>query len=89
LKHDRLQRRHHGAHDCLDGLFNRRAVGLSEAVLNVALCGSVKGHLAAPGAARERRYQRPMPSPPLPPRDSHALVARDGFRALAGGAKLE
>jgi len=31
----------------------------------------------------------PMPSPPLPPRDRHALVARDGFRALAGGAKLE
>jgi hypothetical protein len=31
----------------------------------------------------------PMPSPPLPPRDRHALVARDGFRALAGGGKLE
>jgi hypothetical protein len=31
----------------------------------------------------------PMPSPPLRPRDSHALVARDGFRALAGGAKVE
>jgi translation initiation factor IF-1 len=31
----------------------------------------------------------PMPSPPLRPRDSHALVARDGFRALGGGAKVE
>ena len=31
----------------------------------------------------------PMPSPPLRPRDSHALVARDGFRALADGAKVE
>jgi hypothetical protein len=31
----------------------------------------------------------PIPSPPLPSRDSHAVVARDGFRALAGGAKLE
>ena len=59
--------------------------GVSEAVLNVALCGWPRGHLAAPAAACERQYQ--MPSPP--PRDSHALVARDGFRALAGGAKLE
>jgi hypothetical protein len=31
----------------------------------------------------------PMPSLPLRPGDSHALVALDGFRALAGGAKVE
>jgi hypothetical protein len=31
----------------------------------------------------------PVPSAPLRPRDSHALVARAGFRALAGGAKVE
>jgi hypothetical protein len=31
----------------------------------------------------------PVPSVPLRPRDSHALVARDGFRALDGGATVE
>jgi hypothetical protein len=31
----------------------------------------------------------PMRSPQLRPRDGHALVARDGFRGLAGGAKVE
>lgn len=31
----------------------------------------------------------PMPSPPFPPRDSDALVARDGFRTLADGARVE
>jgi hypothetical protein len=31
----------------------------------------------------------PMPSPPFPPRNSDALVARDGFRTLADGAKVE
>jgi hypothetical protein len=33
--------------------------------------------------------EEPMPSPPLRPRASHALVARDGVRALALGAKVE
>ena len=73
----------------LTGLFNRRAGGLAEAVLDVELRGWLKGHLAARGAARERRYQRADSAPPLPSRDSHAVVARDGFRALAGGGKLE
>jgi hypothetical protein len=31
----------------------------------------------------------PTPSPPFPPRDSDALVARDGFRTLADGARVE
>ena len=31
----------------------------------------------------------PMPSPPLRPRDSDALVARDGLRTLAAGATVE
>jgi hypothetical protein len=31
----------------------------------------------------------PVPSLPLRPRDSHALVARDAFGALDGGAKVE
>ena len=48
-----------------------------------------RGHLAAPGARVSGNTNEPMPSPPLRPRDSHALVARDGFRALAGGAKVE
>jgi hypothetical protein len=33
--------------------------------------------------------EEPMPSPPLRPLDGHALVARGGFRGLAGGAKVE
>jgi len=53
------------------------------------LCGSVKGHLAAPGERVSGDPNEPMPSPPLRHRDSHALVARDGFRALAGGAMVE
>ena len=48
-----------------------------------------RGHLAAPGQRVSGDTEEPMPSPPLRPRDSHALVARDGFRALAGGAKVE
>jgi hypothetical protein len=58
-------------------------------VLNAALCGSVSGDLAPPGERVSGDTEEPMPSPPLRPRDSHALVARDGFRALAGGAKVE
>jgi hypothetical protein len=61
--------------------------GVSEAVFNAALCGWVKGHLAAPGVSGNTN--EPMRSPHLRPRDSHALVARDGFRGLAGGAKVE
>jgi hypothetical protein len=72
-------------------LFNSRDApgGLSEAVLSAARCGWVKGRLAAPGQRVSGNTSEPMPSPPLPPRDSDALVARDGFRALAGGAKVE
>jgi hypothetical protein len=84
--------RHHAAHDyCRDGAVQPGDApgGLSEAVLNVALCGWVKGHLAAPGARVSGNTNEPMPSPPLRPRGSHALVARDGFRALGGGAKVE
>jgi hypothetical protein len=46
-------------------------------------------HLAAPGQRVSGITNEPMPSPRLRPRDSHALVARDAFRALAGGAKVE
>jgi hypothetical protein len=72
----------------LTGPFNRRdAPGdLSEAVLSAALCGSMKGHLAAPGPGVSRDTNAPMP---LRPRDRDALVARDGLRTLAGGAKVE
>ena len=52
-------------------------------------CGWVKRHLAAPGERVSGNTEEPMPSPPIRPRDSHALVARDGFRGLAGGAKVE
>jgi hypothetical protein len=39
--------------------------------------------------AGERQYQRADAVAAVPPRDSDALVARDGFRTLAGGAKVE
>jgi hypothetical protein len=58
-------------------------------VLNLALCGWVNGHLAAAGARVSGNTNEPVTSPPLRPRDSHALVARDGFRALPGGATVE
>jgi hypothetical protein len=48
--------------------------------------------LAAPrvsGSTNCLPDDEPMLLPPLPPRDSRALVARDGFRALFGGAKVE
>lgn len=48
-----------------------------------------RGHLAAPGGRVSGDTEEPMPSPPLRPRDSHALVARDGFRGLPGGRKVE
>jgi hypothetical protein len=63
--------------------------GLPEAMLSAALCGPMKGHLACVRTPGHRRYQRAEPSPPLPPRDSDALGARDGFRTLADGAKVE
>jgi hypothetical protein len=63
--------------------------GLSEAVLSAALCGWATGHLAAPGQRVSGNTKEPIPSPPLPARDGDALVARDGFRTLAGGAKVE
>jgi hypothetical protein len=73
------------------GPFNRRdaPVGLSEPVLSAAPCGSMEGHLAAPGQRVSGDTNAPMPSPPLPPRDSDALAARDGLRTLADGAKVE
>jgi hypothetical protein len=49
----------------------------------------MKGHLAAPGHRVSSDTNAPMPSPPFPPRDSDALVARNGFRALADGATIE
>jgi len=72
----------------LTGPFNRRDApgGLSEPVLSAALCGSMEGHLAAPGHRVSRDTDAPMPSRP---RDSDALVARDGLRTLAAGAKVE
>jgi hypothetical protein len=75
----------------LTGPFNRRDApgGLSEAMLSAALCGSMEGHLAAPGNPVSGNTNEPMPSPPFPPRNSDALVARDGFRTLAEGAKVE
>jgi hypothetical protein len=63
--------------------------GLSAAALSAARCGSMKGHLAAPGRRVSGNTNEPMPSPPFPPRDSDALVARDGFRTLADGARVE
>ena len=63
--------------------------GRPEAMLSAAQCGPIKGHLAAPGHRVSGDTNEPMPSPPLPPRDSDALVARDGFRALADGASVE
>jgi hypothetical protein len=48
----------------------------------------VKG-LAAPGQWVSGDTNEPMPLPPLRPCDRHALVERDGFGALAGGAKVE
>jgi hypothetical protein len=72
----------------LTGLLNRRDApgGLSAAVLSAALCGSMNGHLSAPGHRVSGNTNEPMPSPPFPPRNSDALVARDGFRTLADGA---
>ena len=73
----------------LTGLFNPRDGGLPAAVLSAALRGSIDGHLAAPGHRVSGDTNEPMPSPPFPPRDGDAVVARDGFRMLAGGAKVE
>jgi len=82
------QRQQHAAHDCPDGAVQppRRARRLSEPVLGAALCRSMKGHLAAPGHRVNGDTNGPMP---LRPRDSDALVARDGLRTLAEGAKVE
>jgi hypothetical protein len=50
-RHDRRQRQRHAAHFCLDGAVQPRDApgGLPEAMLSAALCGPMKGHLAAPG----------------------------------------
>src|SRR5687768_7463430 len=60
--------------------------GLSEAVLGAALCGSMEGLLVAPGQRVGGNTNALMR---LSPRNSDALVVRDGFRTLAEGAKLE
>ncbi len=79
------------ADDWLDGAVNLHDAsgGLSEAVLSAALCGSMEGHLAAHADRESGSINEPMPSAPLPPRDSDVLVARGGFRTLAEGAKVE
>jgi hypothetical protein len=73
------------------GLFNPRDApgGVSAAVLSAARCGSIDGHLAAPGNRVSGDTNEPMPSPPFPPRDSDALVARVGLGTLADGARVE
>ena len=67
---------------------NRRDApgGLSEPVLGAAVCRSMEAHLAVPGHRVSRDPNAPMPSRP---RDSDALVARDGLRALAAAARVE
>jgi hypothetical protein len=82
------QRQQRAAHDCLDGAGHRRDApgGLSEPVLSAAFCRSMEGHLAAPGHRVSRDTNAPMPSRP---RDGDELVARDGLRTLAAGAKVE
>ena len=67
---------------------NRRDApgGLSEPVLGAALCRSMEAHFAVPGHRLSRDTNAPMPSRP---RDSDALVARDGLRALAAAARVE
>jgi translation initiation factor IF-1 len=66
----------------LTGPIYRRGApgGLSEPVLGAALCGSIERHLVAPGQRVSGDTNAPMP---LRPRDSDALVARDGLRTLA------
>jgi len=72
----------------LTGSVNRRDApgALCEPVLSAAFCRSMEGHLAAPGHRVSRDTYAPMPSRP---RDGDELVARDGLRALAAGAKVE
>ena len=60
--------------------------GLSEPVLGAAVCRSMQAHLAALGQRVSGDTNAPMPSRR---RDSDALVARDGLRALAAAAKVE
>ena len=74
----------------LDGAVNPRDApgGLSEAVLSAALWRAREGHLAAHGDRVSGYINELMPSAPLPPRDSDALVTRD-LRPLAEGAKVE
>ena len=72
----------------LTGPVNRRDApgALCEPVLSAAFWQSMEGHLAAPGQRVSRDTKAPMASRP---RDGDALVARDGLRALAAGAKVE
>ena len=60
--------------------------GLSEPVLSAAQWRSMEAHLAVPGHRVSRDTNGPMPSRP---RDSDALIGRDGFRALAAAARVE
>ena len=82
---------HHGALTVFRQLFNLRrapAAGPRQCSTRRFADGS-RGHLAPPGERVSGNTKEPSPSPPLRPLDGHALVARGGFRALAGGAKVE
>jgi hypothetical protein len=72
----------------LTGSVNRRDApgALCVPVLSAAFCRSMQAHLAAPGPRVSRDTYAPMPSRP---RDGDELVAHDGVRALAAGAKVE
>jgi len=75
------------ARDFLTESVDRRDVpgGVSEPVLSVAVCRSMEAHLAAPGQRVSGDTNAAMPSRR---RDSDVLVARDGLRALAAGARV-
>jgi hypothetical protein len=82
------QRQRRAVRGFLTGPVNRRDApgGLSEPVLSAAVCRSMEAHLAAPGHRVSRDSNAPMASWPG---DSDVLVARDGLRALAAGARVE
>ena len=82
------QRPQRAARDFLTGPVNRRDApgGLSEPVLSAAVCRSMQAHLAVPGQRGSGDTNAPRLSRP---RDSDALVARVGLRALAAGARVE
>ena len=80
------QRQQCAARDFLTVPVNRRdAGGLSEPVLSAALCRSMQAHVAAPGQRVSCDTNAAMASRP---RESDVLVACDGLRALAAGARV-